>query len=178
MTPAERDAAIDQLIVKDALRELAMRYARAVDRRDLALLQSVYHDDATDEHGTVFSGPASEFIARFAGVMAGFEVTAHHITNTSFRIDGARADGELYFIAYHRTLGDDAKHITVWGRYLDNYERRDGHWKISSRYLVWDSMRLSDVGADEVAQLAALGEIGAQEDDYSYRVLPLMARGL
>lgn len=177
MTPSEREAAIEQLIAKDALRDLAMRYARAVDRRDIALLRSVYHDDATDEHGTVYAGPASGFIDAFPEVMSVFEVTAHHIGNTSFRVEGERADGELYFVAYHRTLGPDPKHVVVSGRYLDNYERREGQWKIARRYLVWDSIRLSDVAAEEVAQLSALGEIGAQADDYSYRVLPLMARG-
>lgn len=174
---SDRDAAIDRLIAKDALRDLAARYARAVDRRDLELLRSVYHDDATDEHGVVYVGPASGFIDGFMEIMKGFELTAHYICNSSYRIDGDRADGELYFIAYHRTLGDDPKHAIVSGRYLDNYECRSGEWRIATRKLVWDSMLTLPVDAADTAQLAALGEPGRWGDgDYSYRTLPLMGR--
>ncbi|WP_340314529.1 nuclear transport factor 2 family protein [Rhizorhabdus argentea] len=175
---ASRDAAIDAMLAKEALRDLAVRYARAVDRRDLELLRSVYHDGATDEHGLVYSGPASGFVDRFMELMLGFELTAHFICNASYRVAGHRADGELYFLAYHRTLGDDPKHVMVSGRYLDNYERRRGEWRIAQRKLVWDSALTLPVDPADAAQLAALGEVGRWgEGDYSYRALPLMRRG-
>lgn len=175
---ASREAAIDAMLAKEALRDLAVRYARAVDRRDLELLRSVYHDDATDEHGVVYSGPASGFVDGFMEVMRGFELTAHYICNASYRVDGNRADGELYFIAYHRTLGDDSKHAIVSGRYLDNYEQRNGEWRIARRKLVWDSALTLPVDPADAAQLAALGEVGQWgERDYSYQVLPLLGRG-
>ncbi|MDB5702331.1 MAG: hypothetical protein JWL66_2530 [Sphingomonadales bacterium] len=174
-----REAAIDLLIARDALRDVATRYARAVDRRDLDLLRSVYHDDATDEHGTVYSGPASGFVDGFMEVMKDFELTAHYICNASYRIDGSNADGELYFIAYHRTVGEDSKHAIVSGRYLDNYTLRAGEWRIATRKLVWDSALTLPVDPADAALLGTLGEVGRWgEDDYSYRALPQMGRGL
>ena len=176
--PASRESAIDAMLAKDALRDLAVRYARAVDRRDLDLLRSVYHDDATDEHGVVYRGSASGFVDGFMEIMRGFELTAHYICNASYVVDGDGADGELYFIAYHRTLGDDPKHAMVCGRYLDNYERRDGQWRIARRKLVWDSALTLPVDPADADQLKALGEVGRWGDgDYSYRALPLMGRG-
>nr|WP_087572904.1 nuclear transport factor 2 family protein [Sphingomonas sp. CDS-1] len=173
----DRSAAIEALLDKEALRDLATRYSRAIDRRDPELLRSVYHDEAIDDHGVVFCDKATVFIDRQPEVMAQFELTAHYICNSSYRIDHDRADGELYFIAYHRTLGPDAKQIIVSGRYLDNYEKRDGAWRISHRRLVWDSFVTLDISPDDMAQLAALGIAGGTANDRSYDALPLMGRG-
>ena len=173
----DRDAALALLLDKDALRDLATRYARSIDRRDPDLLRSVYHDDAIDDHGIVFCDDAAIFVARQPEIMAPFEITAHYLCNQSYRVDGDRADGEIYFIAYHRTSGQDVKHLLVNGRYLDNYERRAGMWKIAHRRLVWDAFITLDAAASDMAQLAALGVTGATLDDRSYAALPLMGRG-
>jgi hypothetical protein len=42
---------LQTLIDKQALHELVLRYCRACDRRDFALLRSLYHDEAIDDHG-------------------------------------------------------------------------------------------------------------------------------
>lgn len=173
----DRNTAIDALLARDALRDLAMRYCRAIDRRDPDLLASVYHDDAIDDHGTVFCDTAARFVEQQAAVMAPFDLTAHYICNTSYRLEGDRADGELYFIAYHRTTGADPKHIMVTGRYLDNYARRAGEWRIAHRRLVWDSVVTLDADLADMAMLASLGAVGATAADRSYEALPMMARG-
>lgn len=176
--PESRDAALDRLLDKEALRDLATRYARAIDRRDQALLRSVYHDDAIDDHGVVFCDKAATFVARQPEIMAPFAITAHYLCNQSYRIEGDKADGELYFIAYHRVDEPTPQYIIVGGRYLDNYERRAGEWKIAHRRLVWDSFLTLDAVSSDLAQLAALGVVGGKEGDRSYQALPLMGRGL
>lgn len=172
-----KDAALAALLDREALYEIAMRYSRAIDRRDPALLATVYHPDAHDEHGTVFDGPASLFIANLEKTMAAFEVTQHQIVNKSYRLDGDKAEGELYFTAYHRTVPPDPCHVTVRGRYLDRYERRGGEWRIAYRRLVWDSYETAPVLPGDAEALHALGESGAGEGDYSYRALRLLGRG-
>ena len=174
---ADRDAALSALLDKQALHELAMRYSRAIDRRDPELLASVYHPDAHDEHGTFFDGPASAFVANLEKTMAVFAVSQHMIGNASYRLDGDRAEGELYFTAYHRTLPPDPRHEIVRGRYLDRYERRGCEWRIAYRRLVWDSYETTEVRPSDTETLAALGESGAGADDYSYRALSLLGRG-
>ena len=99
---AQRAAAIDRLLDRAELAELAARYARAVDRGDRDLLLSLYHADAIDHHGNDFRGSPAQFADYVQGATATFEVTAHYILNSSYEIDGDRADGELYFVAYHR----------------------------------------------------------------------------
>ncbi|HET8612091.1 MAG TPA: nuclear transport factor 2 family protein [Sphingomonas sp.] len=174
---AASDAALSALLDKQALHELAMRYSRAIDRRDPELLATVYHPDAHDEHGAFFDGPASTFIANLKKTMAVFEVSQHMIGNASYRLDGDYAEGELYFTAYHRTLPPEPRHEIVRGRYLDRYERRDGEWRIAYRRLVWDSYETTPVQPADTETLRALGEGGKGEDDYSYRALTLLGRG-
>lgn len=176
-TAANRDAALDRLLDKEALRDLAARYARAIDRRDQALLRSVYHDDAIDDHGVVFCDQAAVFVVQQPDIMAPFAITAHYLCNQSYRIENDRADGELYFIAYHRVDGPAPQHIIVGGRYLDNYERRADEWRIAHRRLVWDSFLTLDASSADMTQLAALGIVGGKDDDRSYQALPLMGRG-
>src|SRR5690242_5947713 len=56
-----RDPEIQALLDRQALHDLAMRYAQAIDRRDRELLLSVYHEDAIDHHGTMFEGSPKAF---------------------------------------------------------------------------------------------------------------------
>ena len=100
----DRDSAeLRELIDKEALRGIAARYARAIDRRDRELLLSCYHDDAIDHHGAMFRGGPLDYADWQPDVMAPFAVTAHYMLNSSYALDGDIAEGELYFIAYHRT---------------------------------------------------------------------------
>jgi ketosteroid isomerase-like protein len=164
---------IRAVIDKAALRDLALRYARAIDRRDAELLRSCYHDDAIDHHGNVFKGTREEFISWQPDIMGQFEVTAHYMLNTDYRLDGDKAQGELYFIAYHRTTAN-AESI-VGGRYLDHYEKRDGTWRIAHRAIVWDFARENPVDEMQFAFLKSLGNIGAGAADASYAALSLFA---
>jgi hypothetical protein len=172
-----RDKVLQDLLDKDALRDIALRYSRAIDRMDLELLKTVYHPDAIDDHGVWFNGPASEFIAQLPKINDRLEALHHSITNSFYRIDGDRADGELYFNAYQRTKPPESLHITVRGRYLDNYERRDGVWRIAYRRLVWDSMETLPVADADVNGFAKMGSIGSFENDRSYEALRLLPRG-
>lgn len=171
-----RDPEVQALLDKQALYELAVRYARGIDRRDRELLLSVYHEDAVDDHGAMFKGGATVFADWQPEVMAQFELTTHYIMNTAYRLDGERAEGELHFIAYHRTTGEAAKEIVVGGRYLDRYERRQGVWKIAYRTLIWDFTRSAAVEAGQMEFLRSLGIVGAAADDASFGILPLFGR--
>jgi hypothetical protein len=46
------DAELRGVVDQFAIRDLLLRYARGIDRRDLDLVRSCYHADAVDEHGS------------------------------------------------------------------------------------------------------------------------------
>jgi SnoaL-like domain len=176
MSSESRDQQLQALADRQALRDLAYRYARAIDRRDETLLVSLYHEDAIDCHGTVFQGGPKQYAEFQPVVMAQFAVTSHYIVNTAYAIDGDYAEGELYFIAYHRFQPPEKKELFIGGRYLDRYERRQGEWKFLRRDLVWDFARTITPTAEDLSLLASLGSLGGGRDDVSAAVLPLLAK--
>ncbi len=118
--------------------ELFFKVARAIDRRDATLLASLFHLDATDDHG-MFSGTASEFVAWVMPLLATMKQTQHVIGQVLIEISGDRAAGESYFIAHHTLPGPDSDIFMIAaGRYLDTFERRGGCWKILRRHAVYD----------------------------------------
>lgn len=128
-----------ELLDKQACTELVYRLARAIDRCDEPLLRSLFHPDATDDHG-VFHGTASDFADWVMPVLHGMRRTQHLIGNVLIDIDGDRASGESYFIAHHHLPQESGPDVFMLaaGRYLDRFERRDGHWKIAHRQAAYD----------------------------------------
>lgn len=118
--------------------ELVVRVARAIDRRDAELLASLFHSDATDDHG-MFAGTATDFIAFVMPLLATMKQTQHVLGQTLVELDGNRAASETYFVAHHTLAGPDGDILMIAaGRYLDRFERRDGTWKIAHRHAVYD----------------------------------------
>ena len=133
-TPAEIDAMLDT----QRLTTLVYKLARSIDRCDADLLRSLFHPDATDDHGS-FVGTAADFIPWVMGVLATMKRTQHIIGNVLIELDGDRATGESYFVAHHviDQGGSDVLMIAA-GRYLDRFERRNGEWKFAHRHAVYD----------------------------------------
>ena len=146
-----------------AIRDLVMRYCRGCDRRDFGLVRSLYHDDAIDEHGTMFCGGPDEFARWLEQATAPWDLTRHEISNSVIAVEGDLAEGEHYVRAWHRTLGPNRREFIVYGRYLDRYERREGTWKFSHRSLVFDHGEVRQVDETAIAQLGAEAPHGAAD---------------
>ncbi|NWK99155.1 hypothetical protein DM806_26550 [Sphingobium lactosutens] len=130
---------IDTLLSKQACTELVHKLARGLDRCDKPLLLSLFHADATDDHGG-FKGSAAEFVDWALGVLVTMERTQHLIGNVLVDVQGDHAVSEAYFMANHDMADADGKPVRMIaaGRYLDRFERRDGVWKIAHRHAVYD----------------------------------------
>ena len=92
---------------------------------------------------------------------------SHQVTNVIIELDGDLARTESYVTAALR-LNDDGelKQITVGGRYLDRWSRRDGRWGIDRRDYVQDFDDIRSVTAT-----AVLGRGQRDKSDLSYAVL-------
>lgn len=172
-----RDADLAEVAARDSLRRLVIAYSRAADRRDFGLLRSLYHDDAREEHGNMFSGNADEYVAFVEKALSAFEATVHYVVNTAFEITGDDAEGEVHKINYHRTHGPESLEVITGSRSMDRYRRRDGEWRFMNRSITldWSVKRPVDPAAyRDFAAGSPPGHPGP--DDLSYRALTLFGR--
>ncbi len=161
---------LQELADCEALRRLVTAYSRAIDRRDFALLRSLYHDDARDHHGAAFDGGIDAYVDHVRSALSAYDATAHYVLQTAFVIEGDLAEGEVHKINWHRTHGPDAEDVTTGSRSLDHYARRDGEWRFLSRRIVNDWTRRQRVGGGAVdPSLAPGGRAGP--DDPSFQAL-------
>jgi len=162
----------------ECLGRLVATYSRAIDRRDVALLRSLYHDDAREEHGEMFAGSPDDYVAFVERALAGYAATAHYVVNTLFELDGDTAEGETYKINYHRTHGPEAREVITGSRSLDRFARRDGEWRFSRRFVVLDWARAQPADSAAYDDFAAGSPHGTPgPGDLSYALLNLFRRG-
>ncbi|MFK7977038.1 MAG: nuclear transport factor 2 family protein [Halioglobus sp.] len=191
MAQAVSDQEMRQFLDKQAITEVVFRYARAIDRLDEPLLRSVFHPDS--QHNHFYEGPSSapdlpstadnpgDFVAFAFGALTVHTRTHHQMGNTLIEFkDDDSARVETYFTAFHRmrargdSLAADNAHDTemdyfVGGRYIDQFERRDGEWKIVHRVGMTDWMRVespASQGFDALNQ-ETVGQ--RAPDDYIYK---------
>ncbi len=153
------EADLREVVHRQKVYDVLTRYCRALDRCDVALMKSVYHEDGFDDHG-IFQGNAqafAEYIIR--EIQEWFEVTTHAICNVHMELDGDVAYTESYLLAYHivrpEKMDDifgstymkqfsaspamEDRHLYLFGgRYVDRLERRQGEWRIARRQVVMD----------------------------------------
>ena len=141
----------DRLEIQQAL----YRYARGVDRRDWDLVRSTYHPDGYDDHGN-YKGGIDGFIESLKKRHATVEQSMHVLANCLIDFAGPdRALVETYFSTYQRVApsagearkiylrgqpirDDEAVEGTVYGRYVDVFERRAGEWRVLKRTVVFE----------------------------------------
>jgi len=176
MTGAGDDLAaqVASLASRAEIAEVALRYCRAIDRCDEALLRGCFHADATHEHGA-FKGLSSDLCASALQIVAGVILTHHQLGPVSIDLDGERAFTETYFTAYHRfgavppPGGRPHEDRILGGRYVDRFERRDGVWRIAHRRGVNEWMRY-EAASDRGFFDRPVGERGRRDrDDPVYR---------
>ena len=173
-------ASLQSLIDKSEIRELVQLFCRAADRKDIELMRSLYHEGATDDHGAFFSGLASEFFEQLPAIQQSMLILHHNITSHIIALDGDRAEGEVYVIAFHQVKTESGPmDLLIGGRYLDRYERKSGQWKFSHRSVLADWVHSNEpslVNLDHpLVKGSHIGEGGP--DDPSYRLLAMMPRG-
>lgn len=143
----------DYLIACSEINDALHRYARGVDRQDWELVRSAYHEDATDQHGD-FRGGVQAFIDYLMQRHGNIEQSLHFISNVTVELLGEdRALVESYYLCQQRlksavsvekafgsilVADDETLQLSVSGRYVDRFERRNGAWKIADRKVAFD----------------------------------------
>jgi ketosteroid isomerase-like protein len=124
---------------KMAIQEVLYKFARAADRCDKELFLTLYHPDATADHGGMFVGSAADFVELAISMLSGIGVTTHQIFNTLIELDGDSARCEAYAMHLHRVEKDGAQFDSIMAlRHLHRFERRAGVWRIANHKVVFD----------------------------------------
>lgn len=129
---------VDELRSRAALRDLVTDYCLGFDTRDWDRFISIWHPDAVWEIGP----PFGTFVAHEGIRKAVFEVLypvwreTHHLTS-NLRVtfsDPDHARGVCNVDCMGATRDDVVQMISA--TYTDDFERRDGVWKIAKRHVV------------------------------------------
>lgn len=162
-------AEVRDLAARRDITDAVQRYMRAQDRLLPDLHRSVFHNDAYVDCG-LYAGPAHGFVDFAQGFLGDLKASQHLIGQIRIEMDGdMAADGEVYFIAWHRLVEDgEDKDLIVAGRYVDRYEKRGGEWRIAKRRELIDWAR-TDPASDSFLQAhgAKLVLGGRREADFS-----------
>ena len=155
------DPFLEQLRAEHAIKNALQQYCRGVDRRDFERVRSAYHTDAEDHHGP-YNGNVDGLIQWMTRRHEGVAQSMHLLGNCiiDWRSD-TLALVETYCVTYQRlkadggsamsdvglTVGGSGQQTQVRCRYLDRFEKRNGHWKIAHRVVAYDSLLLEDAPA-------------------------------
>jgi hypothetical protein len=122
------EARVARLEALEEIRQLASRYALALDSRDVATLASLFVSDVRTGDG----GQGREALARwFDPILRPYTTTFHLIGNHVIDfVDGEHATGIVYCRPEHEV---GSEWIVMPMQYWDRYEREDGHWYFRSR---------------------------------------------
>jgi hypothetical protein len=170
------EQALSTLIAKDEIRELAMLYSRGVDRKDGALLRTLYTKDATDTHGDTFDGPAEDYVQFLERSFPYMRYSGHHICNHLISVNGNAAEGEIYALAYHLIPDQKGGWLEdfMCVRYIDNYRKEeDGRWCFAKRVVTYDLRSRRPVAAPDGAAPEP-----AHDPSYATLASRLFARGM
>ncbi len=133
------DALVSQREDELAIRDLANRYARMIDRRDWPELPRVFTPDCElSGQGYLMRGHA-ELGAGLRKIDM-FSATQHCVLNQVTCLDGDRATGEFYCIANHiHERGGVSYKLDMGIRYDDHYLRTPDGWRLAKRVLnlIW-----------------------------------------
>jgi len=120
-----------------AIKDLAIAYAHAVDDRDWSRWESLFVADAHIDYTSAggIAGTPAEVAAWFPEAFAVFEWTMHSMSTHEITFtDDGRALGRVHVFNRNGVLHEGRQEILdITAEYRDTYVRRDGLWRFSSR---------------------------------------------
>ena len=122
--------AIEALLARDGIRQLAERYALAVDGKDLDGIAALFVADVDNgRFGTGAEGVKAFYDQSLRNFHCSIHLVANHVIDFD---DDDHAHGVVYCLSQHHVL--EPEHwFDVALAYFDEYERVDGAWRFRRR---------------------------------------------
>lgn len=144
-------SALDTPEVRNAIIENYSLYAQGLDSKDWDLVRSCFADEVTIDYGSISDPTGSPDVARKAkdwllvlqGVINGFDITRHAITNHRITVRDGIISCAAYLSADHVIFANPELPlvapedvVTVVGEYTNQYLLDGDSWKIFHSKLV------------------------------------------
>lgn len=139
--------AVEQLADVRAIQDLIYAYCRAVDRLDVPLGHSIWHEDGWADYGAAYyQGPGRGVIDHICAQHRALSSHSHQVSNILVDLRGPQAGSESYVQGTLR-LEREGKtmQIGVWARYIDLWEKREGRWGLVRRTMAMDHSEMREV---------------------------------
>src|SRR5215469_5858651 len=121
---ADLEARLRELLDKQEIHEVLMRYCRGIDRADKELIAATFHPDALDDHGT-FTARGPEIPDKIHAMLTtdGNETPsagAFFVGNEYVEVEGDIAWAETYWISYREHQREGKEYLRErCARFLD-----------------------------------------------------------
>jgi 3-phenylpropionate/cinnamic acid dioxygenase small subunit len=148
---------LQDLIDERDVRAVGLRYARALDTRDWALLLACFTTDAGWGPQGMRATGHDAIAAQAFEALHRLDATQHVTTNFEVTLHGDRAAMRSYYVATHMRRGAAGEeHFVVAGIYHDDLVRAPDGWRIALRDMtsLWSSGDPALLGPAMSARLA------------------------
>lgn len=156
--------ALQELIEKQAIREVLYQYCRGADRKEWDLMEAAYHPDAYDDHGP-YKGGREGLMRWVKKHHEGVEQSAHIVSNILIELNGNQAAVESFVTTHQRFSSQNKANLAMYdsatsisedqrlqvmgvARYVDRFEKRDAGWRIARRTCVLETVSSCIVSLD------------------------------
>lgn len=146
----------NETAIRNALIDNYNSYAEGLDSKNWALVRSCFADEVLIDYGNLSAATGAPDVPRLAdewmkylqGVINGFDITRHTITNHRVVITPDEVSCRAYLSADHVMFPNPEEPVigpenvaTVVGEYVNHYREVDGNWKICQSALAvnWSS---------------------------------------
>lgn len=162
---------------RQAILDCLKRYTRGADRHDVELIKSAFWPDAKISYGRPIT--IEEFAAWGNSLHATKYVqNQHHVTGQTIDIQGNSAHVESYVIYFLLSGKNTTGTNTIGsGRYVEQYEKRNGEWRIKIREYIPDVLFEGVTPIDMCPpELGCLGKRDKSDISYQRPLQPMTAR--
>ena len=136
MTTEELTQTLRQLLDRQAIVDVLLRYASTIDAKDYTTLRSLFCDDIHARYGDVVVDGGDELLAWIDGMTAD-ATWQHHLLNV-YHVDFV-SETEAKTLTYHTShqtasaTPNTCRKIVA--RYYDTVRKVDGSWRIADKYM-------------------------------------------
>lgn len=143
------EARLRQLLERQAVEEVLLRYASTIDRKDFTTLRTLFCEDVRGQYGDVVV-EGGDALVQWIDDMTVDQTWQHHLLSV-YHVDLVSAT-EAHALTYHtshQTRRDTPDRCTrIIARYSDQLRKVDGAWKIADKVM--------EIGwTDEIAATSA-----------------------